>query len=111
MQESEVLSRIVELCAARNWSLYRLAKKSNITYSTLCTMLRNATAPSLTTLIKICNGFGINLSEFFDINNELAPLTPEQRLFLQQYNSLDENGRASAEKYIRYLIQQQNQGE
>lgn len=64
MQEQEIISRIIALCSARGWTFYRLAKQSGITYSTLCTMLHKATAPSVPTLIKICRGFDISLSEF-----------------------------------------------
>ena len=33
MQESEVITRIKYLCKTRNWTIYRLAKQSGITYA------------------------------------------------------------------------------
>ena len=39
MQEFAVITHIQELCNARGWTYYRLAKESGITYSTLSTML------------------------------------------------------------------------
>lgn len=39
MQNFAVIARIQELCNARGWTYYRLAKESGITYSTLSTML------------------------------------------------------------------------
>ena len=102
MQEHEVIERIKALCKSRGWTNYRLAKESGITYSTLCTM------PSISTLIKICNGFGITLAQFFDENFENAAITPEQREHLQLWDSLSEENRAAAEKYLRFLLSEQS---
>ena len=98
MQEHEVIERIKALCKSRGWTNYRLAKESGITYSTLCTMLNKAYAPSISTLIKICNGFGITLAQFFDENFE----------HLQLWDSLSEENRAAAEKYLRFLLSEQS---
>lgn len=93
---------------SRGWTNYRLAKESGITYSTLCTMLNKAYAPSISSLIKICNGFGITLGQFFDENFENAAITPEQREHLQLWDSLSEENRAAAEKYLRFLLSEQS---
>ena len=65
MEEFDVSRRIAELCEARSWSYYRLAKASGIPYSTLSTMLHKSNVPSLPSLMKICQGFGITLAQFF----------------------------------------------
>lgn len=108
MQEHEVIERIKALSASRGWTNYRLAKESGITYSTLCTMLNKAYAPSISTLIKICNGFGITLAQFFDEDFANAAVTPEQREHLQLWDSLTEENRTAAEKYLRYLLSEQD---
>lgn len=110
MQEREIIQRINTLCSVRGWSIYRLAKESGITYSTLCTMLHKATAPSIPTLVKLCKGFGITLSEFFDTGNDAALLTREQRAFLRLWNSLNTDNQQAAEKYLRFLLEIQTQG-
>ena len=107
MQEHEVIERIKALSQSRSWSNYRLAKESGITYSTLCTMLNKAYAPSISTLIKICNGFGITLAQFFDDDFANAAITPEQREYLQLWDSLNEENRTAAEKYLRFLLAEQ----
>lgn len=107
MQEQEIIGRIQKLCADRNWTLYRLAKQSDITYSTLCTMLHKATAPSVPTLVKLCNGFGISLSEFFDTDNDWASLSENQRTHLRQWDTLDEANRQAVQKYMQYLLFEQ----
>lgn len=107
MQEHEVVERIKSLCDARSWTFYRLAKESGITYSTLCTMLHKSNSPSLLTLIRICDGFGISLAQFFDENNDQARLTDEQKTLLHRWESLSKENRLTVEKYISYLLSQQ----
>lgn len=110
MQESEIIERIRALCTARSWSLYRLAKESGITYSTLCTMLHKATAPSIPTLVKLCRGFGISLSEFFDTDNDWATLSPAQKTHLRRWDALTEPNQQATEKYMQYLLTEQKGG-
>ena len=107
MQESDVIQRIKVLCDARSWTLYRLAKESGITYSTLCTMLHKTTAPSIPTLTKICHAFGISLSEFFDSNSDKALLSTLEQNHLRTWNNLTPENQQNAQKYIDYLLSEQ----
>lgn len=103
MRENDIIDRIIALCDARSWSYYRLAKESGITYSTLCTMLHKATAPSIPTLVKLCDGFGITLSEFFS-DSGFAVLTPEQKSHLQKWGLLSVENQSAIEKYMDFLL-------
>ena len=105
MNEQEIIGRIKELCDVRGWSLYRLAKESGITYSTLCTMLHKANAPSVPTLVRLCGGFGITLSEFFD--HGAVPLTAQERKLLGAWRELSEDNRSAILKYLDFLLGQQ----
>lgn len=78
MNEFDALERIKELCAERNWSYYKLAKASGITYSTLSTMINKQNMPSLPTLLKICHGFGISAADFFEPDHSFNGLTEDQ---------------------------------
>lgn len=109
MEEAEIIARIKDLCEARNWTIYRLAKQSGITYSTLCTMLHKATAPSVPTLVKLCRGFDISLSEFFDIGNQWATLSSEQKNHLQLWDALEDHNRQAAEEFMQYLLSKQTE--
>ena len=64
--ENFVLQRMQELLKAKDWSIYRLAKESGLSYSSLNNIFIRSTVPSVLTLEKICNGFQITMSEFFD---------------------------------------------
>lgn len=101
MTENEVNERIRTLCRARSWSIYRLAKQSGITYSTLSTMLSQDNIPTISTLIKICAGFGISVSQFF---NDSIPVTLEQEKHLKRWVRLSDEEQAGIERYIDYLL-------
>lgn len=57
--------KISLLCAQHQITLRDLAARSNLSVSTLNKIIHDEQIPKLTTLKKICDGFGITLSEFF----------------------------------------------
>lgn len=107
MQEYDVITRIKELCQARSWTYYRLAKESGITYSTLSTMMNKTTSPSIQTLAKICCGFGITIAEFFSDDCDFAKLTDEEKQHLELWNELTPENKQNLELYIHFLISTQ----
>lgn len=109
MDDFDVMGRIKELCTSRSWTYYRLAKEADIPYSSLSTMLHKAYIPSVPSLIKICNGFGITLAQFFSQEDETAKLTKKQRICLEQWNQLDEQSQALALAYMKGLADRQEQ--
>lgn len=106
MDEFDAVARIRELCQLRSWTYYRLAKKSGIPYSTLSTMLHKTTAPSIPTLMKICHGFGISLSEFFSPTEPLG-LAEDQIDCLSRWNTLDDDSKPLALAYMDGLASRQ----
>ena len=71
MQLNEaVAKRIRQLCAERGMTQYQLSKKSGVPQSTLSTIMK-CTFPSvkLRIIYEICEGFEMELTEFF--NSEL----------------------------------------
>lgn len=107
MSEINVTERIKKICAAYSWTYYRLAKESGITYSTLSSMLNKGTLPSIPTLEKICNGFGITLSQFFLDDESTAMLTVSQKEHLQRWDNLTPENQSHAEKFLSFLLEQQ----
>lgn len=90
MNNFDPLKRIQELCEERGWSCYQLAKASGIAYSTLSTMLNKQNMPTLPTLLKLCEGFGISVTDFFEPDRSLTGLTPEQSECLTLFTSLQQ---------------------
>lgn len=111
IEETEIIERIKALCEARSWTSYRLAKESGITYSTLFTMLNKANSPSIPTLIKICDGFGITLAQFFDGNDDRVLLSDADKAHLDCWNRLSEENQIAAEKFLCFLLSGQKQTE
>lgn len=68
--------RLQELLDSKGWTAYRLAKKCNLSESTLANIFRRNTMPSISTLEAICQGLGISLAQFFS-ENDMVELTPE----------------------------------
>ena len=102
MAEQWVKTRIRALCAARNWTYYRLAKESGIPYSTLNTMLNKPGTPSIASLEKLCAGLDITLAQFFAEEPEDA-LTSDQRELLILWDDLSEENRSHAKAFLEYL--------
>lgn len=92
MEDTYVIEHIKEICKERNWSVYRLAKQSDIPYSSLNAMLKHNHIPTINNLIKICTGFGITLSEFFH--------QPSQNDLTNVFNKLDAHSKQLAISYI-----------
>ena len=102
-EELNVLSRIMELCKERNYSYYELAKRSEIPYSTLNTLLLKGTNPSLPTLHRICDGLGITLQQFFSDGEAPATLTHQQEECLSLFSVLTKEEQAMAIAYMKGL--------
>ena len=92
-EKNYVLTRINEYLQMKSWTLYRLARESDIPYSSLHSMFEKNTQPTIATLEKICSGLHINLSDFFSdkSNNSFLVLTVEEENLLGLYRALSSN--------------------
>ena len=61
----DILDRITKQRLSRNWTEYQLSQKSGIPQSTISSWYRKNMIPSVPSLEKVCNAFGITLSQFF----------------------------------------------
>ena len=86
----DILERILEERKKRNWSEYQLAQNSGITQSTVSTWYRKKMQPSISSLEKICAGFGITLADFFS-DSEAVELSEDQKSILKRWDSLDKD--------------------
>ncbi len=103
MRDTDVIEHIKELCREREWSYYRLAAEAGISYSTLNNMIHRSNIPTIPTLQKICDGFGISLSDFFAEGYENANLTKSQNEMLELFSSLHKNDRQLLVAYAKGL--------
>lgn len=93
----DCLERIKELLAERGWSMYTLAHKSGIPQSTLSNLFLRCNAPSIPTLEKICDAFGISLACFGGIDTSLSE--DESRL-LREWNRLSPDSRQALLNFL-----------
>lgn len=93
----DILGKIIQYRMERNWSEYQLAEKSGLTQSTISSWYRKNMLPTIPSLSKICDAFGITLSQFFLEDNDNVTLLSDQQLQLlhhaaklnpQQYEAL-----------------------
>lgn len=80
--------KILALCDERNWSTYELAKRADITHSTLNSALNRDTAPKIDTLEILCKAFGITLAQFFNDGEQTEVLTEAECELLELYRRL-----------------------
>lgn len=106
MIEDDVINRIQELLDFNHWSLYKLAKQSELPYSSLNNLFHRKNCPTIATLERICIGFGISLPEFFNFtenplrNNKISL---EQQELLYSYDSLSIKDKELLQAYLRGL--------
>lgn len=66
-EQKALVDRINHLCWQSGISYYELAYRSAVPLTTLTNIMKSRTKnPGICTIMKICNGFGITLSEFFN---------------------------------------------
>ena len=99
MRDTDVIQHIQDLCKERTWSYYRLAKDS-----TLNNMISRTNIPTIPTLQKLCDGFGITLADFFLDQPEHPQLTDGQKELVELYNRLDHEKKNVLKAYIKGLL-------
>ena len=98
----DVLLRIEELLKIRHWTHYRLSKESGIPYSSISNMFKRNTVPSVPTLMKICNGLNIRMSDFFRYEEKVFS---ETITLAKNIEELDEYKKNLLMTYINCLKQ------
>lgn len=61
----DIVARIFALMSEKNWSTYDLANHANLTQSTVSSLFRKQSLPTLKTLSAICEAFEMSLADFF----------------------------------------------
>lgn len=105
MREEYVLHKIKELLDERGWTLYRLAKEAEVSYSTLSNTFQRNNVPSIPTMIRVCEGFGITLSQFFDEGGtEVQQLSVADQQLLAEFHRLPRSDKKLVLAYMQGLL-------
>lgn len=84
----DILSAITAYRSARGWTEYQLAERSGLPQSTISSWYRKNMVPSVPSLEKICNAFGITLSQLFAEGEVQFSLTDSQIRLLEKWARL-----------------------
>ena len=98
----DVKERLQQLMDERGWTIYRVAKEADISWSTVRNMFKRNTEPSVATLECICRGMGLTLSQFFDEDGQMG-LSPEQSQIVREWSRLGERDRLLVSDLIKAL--------
>ena len=90
----DILAVITEYRQARGWTEYQLAERSGLPQSTISSWYRKNMVPTIPSLNKICEAFGIPLSQLFAEEDEPVSLTDSQRKLLECWARLTEDQQA-----------------
>ena len=99
----DILGRIEQERLSRSWSEYALAENSGLTQSTISTWRRRNLQPNVASIEKICTGFGITLSQFFQ-EEEPVYLTNEQNELLDLWAKLSPAQRTAVSQMLRSFL-------
>ena len=84
----DILATITKYREERNWTEYQLAERSGLPQSTISSWYRKNLIPTIPSLEKICNAFGITLSQLFAEDDTAVSLTASQKKLLECWTRL-----------------------
>lgn len=102
LPENYIIERIEELCKEKHMSRYRLAQRAGLSQSSISTLLNRKSVPTIQTIDKLCDGFGITLSQFFCSTR--IDLTEEQYGLIDTWDKLDGQEKMLVNAYIQGLV-------
>ncbi len=100
----DILNKITQLREERHWTEYQLAEKSGLTQSTISSWYRKNMLPTIPSLCKLCDAFGITISQFFlEDNSNVVQLDEKQLLLLNSAAKLDVEQYAALVDFLQKL--------
>lgn len=84
----DILTAITTYREERGWTEYQLAERSGLPQSTISSWYRKNMIPTIPSLEKICEAFGITLSQLFAEGNTPVSLTDSQKKLLDRWSRL-----------------------
>lgn len=91
----DILAVITRCREARGWTEYELAERAGLPQSTISSWYSKKVVPTLPSLEKVCNAFGITLSQLFAESGSPVSLTETQEQLLKRWSRLDERQQAA----------------
>ncbi|MBS6628783.1 MAG: helix-turn-helix transcriptional regulator [Clostridiales bacterium] len=101
--EEYVAVRIKELCTKHKVSKYRLAQLTGMSQTAVGNIMKLKSIPTIPTLERICDAFGITLAQFFAGEGARPDLTQAQSEILETWDKLNCEERRILLQFVRSL--------
>ena len=101
--EEYIPLRITELCEKRGYTKYRLSQLTEMSQTALGNIFNKKSIPTVVTLERICDAFGITLAQFFAEDGGRLNLTEDQNEILEIWDNLESKEREILMTFIRSL--------
>ena len=101
--EDYIPKRVKELCSKHKVSKYRLAQLTDMSQTALGNIIKQESIPTIPTLERICDAFGISLAQFFAGDGMRPDLTDEQEEILETWDNLSADERRILVNFVRAL--------
>lgn len=95
--------RVKELCSKHKVSKYRLAQLTDMSQTALANIMNKKSIPTVPTLERICDAFGISIAQFFAGDGMRPDLTDEQEELLEIWDDLSADERRILMNFVRTL--------
>lgn len=102
VNDMDILTHLQELRDERGWTNYQLAIHSGLSQSTISTAMNRGNTPSVQTIQKCCDAFGITMAEFFDENLRPKDISLRERKLVEDWRKLPPEVQNAAETMISY---------
>ena len=100
VKDMDLIACITELLDERGWSKYQLAKEANISQSTISSMMKRGNNPTVSTIERCCQAFGITVAEFFNSDLREKELTLEERKLVSDWRRLSPDMQSAVRQMI-----------
>lgn len=100
-----VLERIEQMRLDRNWTEYELSKRADLPQTTINTWYRKQQVPTLHSLEKLSEAFGITLSQLLADNNDPMEISEMDREMLRLFNCLRPDQQKFLMKFLKSLTE------
>ena len=106
-KSKELIQNVNKICEMRGISHYTLAKKADISTSTIHSLLAGKTKPYMYTVYRLCNALDMPISDLLieDGNEKIENISKEEQELLLFYRKCSPSKRHLLELYMQMLDQ------
>ena len=107
----DVGERLKELMEARGLNMHSLAKRSGLSWNTIKNFYARKSIPTVTTISMLCDGLGITLAQFFDVDGDTVHLTAEQQRVINRWDALTDREKEIIDGMMDIALNSRKQNE